>query len=387
EKPEVPRRVSADTYMGNAVHNVLAELYRVGSQGVALPLERAEAMYKAWWDKPESRAIEVANENLTVDDYINDGLKMLREFHARFSPFNQGKLFGVEYNIRFRLPGTPFEFTARIDKLWRRDDGVVEICDYKTGRQLPAGAKDSRYRHQMALYQLAVQDRFPDFDDIEVSQYFLRQGEAIRYRFPAEELDELREMFRQEVIASLNATRLNAFPTQEGGYCHYCNYQQLCPAKRHRLLLDKETGADDRERTTAETARELAERFLDVTHRLRVLQSEQKALREDIVQAAKDLETDKLVADSGEIVTRITTQEKFVTKTSDPQQYAELSALARSLGLDECFELNGNILMKEIYQKQRLPEDQLEKLRPFIITSESVRLTPKYREPADDDSD
>jgi len=43
--------------------------------------------------------------------------------------------------------------------------------------------------------------------------------------------------------------------------------------------------------------------------------------------------------------------------------------------------------MKNIYRQQRLPDEQLKKLRPFIITSESVRITPKYRDDTDDDSD
>jgi putative RecB family exonuclease len=379
EKPELPRKVSADQYLGAAVHRVLANLYKLASNGVVLPIQKALDMYLSEWEGPEMALMSVPNENMAVDDYIRNGQRMIETYYDRYQPFNQGRLLGAEMRVHFQLPNTSFKLVAIIDRLWKRDDGVVEIIDYKTGSYLPQGGRDPMFLRQMGLYQLAVQDKYPDFGQIELAQYFLKMDEVIRYRVPPEEIDMLTEEIRTEILEILDATRLDNFPAQESTRCNYCDYFELCPAKRHRLILEKEQGADTEELTTMQTASELASKYIELDARVKALSAERDALKEDIRQAAEDLGLEKLSGDDGDVVVKTSRGEKFITKTIDAARFAELSSLARSWQLDEHFELNARSLMKDLYATKRLAPEQLEQLKDFVVEDFSIRITIRKR--------
>jgi len=53
--------------------------------------------------------------------------------------------------------------------------------------------------------------------------------------------------------------------------------------------------------------------------------------------------------------------------------------------LDDFFALDARALMKEIYKKKRLEPEQMKMLEKFIITEESVRVTPKVDKDYDPD--
>ena len=387
ERPDITKPVTADAYMGNAVHRTLRELYHAATYGKVLPFEQVAAIYDRQWETEEQRHITVVNENLGVDDYIRAGRDMLKVCYDHYHPFDQGKTLALESNLRFTLPGTAFKFSATVDRLWRRDDGVVEIADYKTGSYLPKGGRDPAFYYQMGIYQLAVEDNYPDFGEIEVAQYFLRMDEKLTYKFAADEMDELVSELRDTVAETLHAARLNDFPTNESNLCNYCEYFDICPAKRHRVLLDKEAGDGEKDEiTTAQSAKELTEKFLLIDRQMKDLKKEHDALKGDLVRAARDLGVDRLTADIGNVKITSAIKEKLITKSMDPSAFADLVFLVRELGLDDYLEPNTNAIMKEIYRKGRLTEEQAEKLKPFIIQKEEFRVMPRHSDP-DEDSD
>jgi hypothetical protein len=200
-----------------------------------------------------------------------------------------------------------------------------------------------------------------------------------------EQVDELAEQLRQEITATLTAERLDNFPTHESGLCHYCEYFHLCPAKRHQLILDAESGLPGlaEEHSTMQTASELADKYITLDTQLKELKSEHDALKEDLIQAAKDLAIDKFSGAEGTISVKLGREEKFIGKSRDPEAHAELSALARELGLDDCFSLDATAL-KDVYTRQRLAPDQLEKLRKFIEVQETSRVTVRRNKRTED---
>jgi putative RecB family exonuclease len=323
---------------------------------------------------------------MTVDDYIDNGRRMLTRFYERYQPFNQGTLIGAEMSIPFHLPGTPFNFVAKIDRLWRNSDGAIEIADYKTGRIPPLGLQDANLRGQMGLYQLAVQTAFPDFRDVEIALYFLKHDERLSCRFQPEELDELTEQLRCEVLAVREAERLDEFPTREGALCNYCDYRTLCPAKRHRLILDGETGAQGKEKATAETAAELADKYIEANRRLRELTVECDALKADLQQAAKDLGLEKFAGALGAVSVKEKVEDKFITKSEAAGKVGDLNFLVRQWGFDAYFSLATGQFMKDGVRKGRLSDEQLAQLQDFIIRKPtvSVRVSRAKSESADE---
>lgn len=388
EKPDIPKRVTADAYMGNAVHRVLKQLHDAAGLGKALTLAQVLKIYDDEWDKPEKRQITVTKESVTVDDYIAAGRKMLTTYYERNFPFDQGPTLAMEKYLTCDLPNSPHRMTAIIDRLWRRPDGVVEICDYKTGAQLPAGGRDPKFFFQMGIYQLAVQQTWPDFKDIELVQYFLRLNETVTYRMSEEDLDVLAMELRNTIAETVYAERKDDFPTTEGSHCSFCEYFDYCPAKRHRLILDKEEGkGDGAERSSAESASELTEKYLDVYQRLRELKAEADALKADLARTATELGVNKLAAPSGEVSVRIERKDKFITKTQDEAGWADFGALVRALELDQYLVPDGRAILKDVYKKGLLPEDQLQKLSEFLIEKEEVTVRAKLRAVEDDEED
>ncbi|MHC4446167.1 MAG: RecB family exonuclease [Planctomycetota bacterium] len=230
DKVKVPRRLYAFTHLGNAVHRQLKTAYQWAADGKLYPLETMLERYESDWEAPLKQKIIPAGEHLTVDDSIESGRQMLTTYFNRYQPFDQGILLGAEMTLNFELPGTRFPFTARFDRLLKREDGAVEICDYKTARQLPAGGINSPgFKRQMGLYQLAVQAAYPQLEQIELAHYYLKHNEVISHRLRPDELDELTEQFRTDVLATVEAERLNDWPAKESGLCNFCDYAHICP--------------------------------------------------------------------------------------------------------------------------------------------------------------
>ncbi len=374
DKVDVPKRVTADAYLGNVVHRVLAKLYRLGADGIVYPLDDMTTFYRSQWEKVEARAIVLTNEYQSIDDYIRRGEEMLVRHYKQYQPFDQGILLGTELPLRFSLAGTRFGYSAKIDRLWKRDDGVIEVCDYKTGQRL-VRPQDDDFFFQMGLYQLAVHDNYPQFKTIELTQYLLRLDEVVSYRMRHDELERLTEELRVAVIEIIEAGRLGNFPPREGHHCTYCDYLALCPAKRHALMLEQHEHPEGL--SPQQQAYDLANRFLETYQRSREVKAELEALKAELIELSKDQELTTLRGKSGQVTVKTTRQEKFITKSKDAELFASLSRLARELQLDNYFDLNGKALMKEVYRKKRLPPDQLEKLKKYVIEVEESRVTSK----------
>ncbi len=375
EKADVPRRVTADTFLGNVVHRVLRRLYQLGSDGIVYPPDDMIAFYRQQWETVEREHLVLTDEFHTVDDYIQLGTRMLTTHYEHYRPFNLGTLLGTELRLRFSVAGTPFRFLAIIDRLWRRDDGVIEICDYKTGRHLTQPSEPA-FLYQMGLYQLAVQQSYPQFQQVDLAQYFLRMNEVIRYRMPPDKLDSLTEGIRTAVVETLQAERLDDFPATEGPHCHYCDYVALCPAKRHRLMLEKHRDLESEDQPDLmRRARQLATQYLDTWQQTRESKARLDTLKEELVQLARAHDLSRIEGESGHVVIRVGTRERFVNRTDDDLAFADLVNLARQLHLDDYFTLDAGALWKEAYSKQRLDPDVLERLRRFVVTREDSRIT------------
>lgn len=384
EKPSIPRKITADTYLGNAIHRVLKELYSLGADGILMSLEQVFEAYQKQWNAIDLKVLTVISSNYGVDDYIRIGKELLEKHYHKYKPFNQGTLLAAERSLSFALPGTSFKFRAIIDRLRKDDDGTVEICDYKTGKNLPLPT-DKGFYYQMGLYQLAVQASFPQFEKIELAQYIMRRDEVVRYQMSPEEIDELTEALKQAVLAILDSEQRNDFPAKEGPLCDYCDYFNLCPAKRHKIRLDELDKTDGDDQSDEERAADLASRYLDTDAKIKELQAEQKALRKEIINIVRALDMTILVGKTGEVKVSIVNDEKFVTKTENAALFADLSFAARQMELDEYFSLDARALLKEGIKKGRLNSEQIEKLRKFVVPSESVTLRTKVYKPIADE--
>lgn len=366
---------TAEIVLGQIVHGCLETLHRLAAEGIPFPKDKLLGQYHEEWEKKERRSVTVTNENMAVEDYIASGRVMLEKYYDTNAPFTDRKMLQAEAGHFFTLPGTSYQLYAKVDAFFKLQDNTYEICDFKTGAVPTQGIKDARFLLQMGIYQLALAEKFPDARPVTLVQHFLKTDFKLKKEFHNDELDELVEQIRLAIVAIREAIRLNNFPAREGGHCHFCAFQTICPAKRLRFGLKQESGLAGPERSTMERARDVTDKFIEVDSRIKELEAEKGALRDDLVQIAKDLNVSVFPGSVADLSVSVQNIEQFITKTADQEANADLNALARQLGFEDAFTLDENILYKEYYSKQRIPESAREALQRFLIMRERPRIT------------
>jgi RecB family exonuclease len=373
DKISVPKRVTADIWLGTSVHSVLHILYERGNDGVVIPLETVLARFRKEWEGDAIRFVEVRGEYLAVDDYIRNGEKMLSDHYATYQPFCPGTLLGAEATITFPIPNSDNTIMARVDRYWKRDDGVVEICDYKTGKRLPS-VDDPDFVSQMGIYQLAIKSRHPQFESIEVAQCMLKHNEVVRTRLSEDAIDMLVENIRNDIAAIQTAERVDNFPANEGGYCSYCQYFELCPAKRHRRLMEDETVQDTGGASLIEQASRIADQFIDIDQKIKELEKQKEGMKLDVADLAGRLNATRLDGKTGHLSLKSQNGERFVTKTESAEDVAELNHVARQMGFEDYFTLDSSQFLKEIYQRGRLSPEQKEQLEKYVRPKQGLTI-------------
>lgn len=374
EKATVEKPVTVELFLGSAVHRSLEKLYKFKVNGRIQPEEEMLADYHKDWEGPDRDRIKITCEHMGIDDFINTGAKALKKYYKMYHPFDEGEIIGLEKNASFPLdPANRFMMRSKLDKIVKREDGVVEIIDYKTQSRLPT-QQDLDNSLQMGLYQHAVNFLWPQFDKIELKQIYVRQGIAMSTVMSQDKLNELKQITINSILEIEQAGRDDDFPVRESALCDYCPYLELCPAKRHRRALDDEAS----DVLNPETGKELAEKYLKLNYEKKKLESELKALKEDIVGYCDKTDMLRLDSDSGYIKITSTEKDGFPSRTENNQAFIKMSQLARNAGLVECFKLEPNVLFKEFFAREKLDDDLMEKLGKFIRKRKSDIIRTNY---------
>ncbi len=375
EKASVEKPVSVEMFLGSAVHRALEQLYRYKDEGRLWPLDDLLKFYANIWEGPDKEKIKVTVESMAVEDYIARGEKALRDYYEKYQPFDEGEIIGLERMISFPLdPRERYFISGKIDKIVKRPDGVLEIVDYKTSRSLitqPALDDDM----QMGLYQAGVNTLWPQFDRIELKQVFLVKDVEMKTVMPKEKIEEIRHRTFEAILEIERAVKEDNFQPRESGLCDYCLYFNLCPAKRHGLALKGES----EEAFDPSDGERLAREYLDLNDKKRAIESEVKALRDDIVKFCETMGLTKLETDEGNVKVTLADKDEFPTVTKDRDAFLAISQLIREAGIDTCFKLDVNALFKDLYAKEKLPPELKEKLDKFVIRRRNERVTTSYK--------
>ncbi len=375
EKAVVEKPVSVEAFLGNAVHRTLENLYNLKRNGRLQNRDDVLDFYHRLWEGPDRDYIKVTRETLGVEDYIKVGHDGLRKYYDQYAPFDEGDILALEKLFSFPLDsGGRFMMNCKVDRLNRRPDGVVEIIDYKTSASIPTQQQFDD-DNQMGIYQLGVQHLWPDFGHIAIKQIFIRQGLEMTTDMDEEKLEEIRYRAYQRILEIEQAVRDDNFPPKESNLCNWCVYFALCPAKRHRLALE----GNEEVEFDADIAQELADKYLTLNERKKQLDTELRALKDDIITLCEQADILSLAAPKGDVKVSLSETEAFPSKTADEDAYMNLSLLARTAALDECFKLDERVLYKEFFLKERLSPELLEKLKEYVIRKRQAILRTRYK--------
>jgi putative RecB family exonuclease len=225
---------SIEAFMGKLVHSVVEKLNLVTATGKVPSLPAVLRRYELMWDEgyDESR-VRVVRDGTEPDLYRAIGARCTENFYRRHYPFDLDESVGIEEKVMVDLdPKGRYRLRGVIDRLVRTRAGGIEIHDYKTGQRVPSQATVDRDR-QLALYQLAVRERFPG-EPVTLVWHYLASDRVLTSERSLEQLQAL----RRETIERIDAAeRETEYAPKTGPLCRWCEYNDRCEAGRRHLGL------------------------------------------------------------------------------------------------------------------------------------------------------
>ncbi|MFQ5728877.1 MAG: RecB family exonuclease [Waddliaceae bacterium] len=257
-----------EAFMGSRVHEVLQKLYTDLRFCKEDSLETLLQYYRGIWEKEWHENIRIVREDLSPDEYFKLGERCIVDYYHRYKPFDQNRTLGIEHPIQFSLDKeSNYQIKGFVDRISQPKDKVVWIHDYKTKGFFPT-QQDLDEDRQLAYYQMAVSQLWPDTREIELIWHFLIFDQEVHSRRTVEELEAL----RKETIALIQEIEAAThFPPKQSGLCNWCEYQSICPLFSH---LHEASALSKNEY--------LNEEGVQLAHRLVALQAEENKLKEEI---------------------------------------------------------------------------------------------------------
>ena len=232
---KIPAEVeSVEAFMGKLVHSLIEKLNLVTATGKVPSLPSVLRRYQAMWDEAyDSERVRIVREGTELGFYRATGARCTENFYRRHYPFDLDESIGIEERVAFALDGDGrYKIRGVIDRLVRTRSGGIEIHDYKTGQRVPSQAILDRDR-QLALYQLAIRERFAD-EPVSLVWHYLASDRVRSSQRTPEDLERL----RGETIERIDtAERETEFAPKVGPLCGWCEYNDRCEAGRRHLGL------------------------------------------------------------------------------------------------------------------------------------------------------
>ena len=224
-----------EAFMGSRVHDALEKLYRDLKMTKLNTLEELLAFYHQCWEKNWSESVQIIRKEYHAEDYRRLGEKCITDYYKRYYPFDQGRTLGLEETIYFPLEEEKgYWIRGVIDRLALLDHSILEIHDYKTSSRLPSQT-DVQSDRQLAFYQMGVEGKWKDIQEIKLIWHYLAFDVDVQSLRTPEELQRLRQE-TMELIKKIESDR--DFSPKESPLCDWCDYQSLCPKRRHRIVAE-----------------------------------------------------------------------------------------------------------------------------------------------------
>lgn len=329
ERPE-----SIEAFLGSRVHDALEKLYRDHSNGKSLTKDELVAFFADEWQKQFHDNIVIVKQEYTTEDYRRVSFTCLEGFYDRHAPFDQSKTLDLEKRVLIDLNGDGrYKLQGYIDRLSQRPDGTFEIHDYKTSGKLPCQAEMDGDK-QLALYQLGISDMWDDVVEVELVWHYLRFDKKIRSRRSKDELEVLKQdtATRIDKIESRGEEESD-FETNVTSLCNWCEYQSICPARRHLI----QTSELPENQFLGEPGVELVNRHSELAAKIREVSGEVGAWKEEqaqievaILNYADKNELEVVFGSEQQAIIQEKTEVNLPTKGEEPDRFDELEKQLRA---------------------------------------------------------
>jgi putative RecB family exonuclease len=377
ERPEAPEGIEA--FLGLRVHETLEKLYKDQKMAKIDPLEEILAFYKAEWEKKWNENVKINKEGFKPGDYLNSGLKQLTDYYERYKPFDQSYTLGLEQLIHFDLDKDgEYKMRGYVDRLAHNGKGKYEIHDYKTGQYSMTQQKADESR-QLAIYQIYVEQAYTDAKEIELIWHFTVDNREVVSRRSRQELAALKREL-METIREIEADE--QFKPHESRLCDWCEFVDICPAKKHGVQLEKKPKNEylsDDGLKLVETYGKMYDDYTKEEGKLEAKWGEIEKVQEAILHFAKKKDVSQVFGRDYKVKVTIEDKDKFPGSADEGREeveelvkkagkWEEIASLSASK-LAKAYKGWGDELVKKL--KKFVRKEHVEKVsKPYVVEGE-----------------
>ncbi len=366
DKTEVEIENTVEAFLGSLVHDVLEKLYKDLTFQKMNTLQDLLDHFNKLWDEQWTDNILIVRKEYTIENWKKMGEKYITDYYEHYKPFDQHKTIKLETEEFVDLD--EFKFHVRIDRLVDAGNGVYEIHDYKTARDLPSQEKLDQDR-QLALYSLWVFQKYKDAKKVILIWHYLAFDKEVSSQRSSEQLEQLKKETLETIREIEKATD---FPAKQSALCSWCVFKQLCPKFKH---LFKTQELEENEYLN-DPGVKLVDKYIKAMDKKKEINDKIDIILDKIKEAMFRLGKKEGVSVLYGTDQRATLWSKKVSKfpQKNTLEYIKLVKKLKELKkFDEVAQLDSFALSK-IVQDKRWTADILKELEPFETKEQLERI-------------
>jgi len=245
-----------------------------------------------------------------------------------------------------------------VDRMDRMPDGSLEIHDYKTGGRLPGQAEMDTDR-QLALYNLAVRDRWKDAGDVKLVWHFLQFGTELRSSRTPRELEDASAACAS-LIKTIEGTA--EFRPAPGPLCDWCGYWEHCPEKKHLVKIGSLPPAE----AAAEDGFALVNEYARLKGEERRISAGTDTLRERLLEYSKRENATRIRGSTAAVTVRTQEAPYLPGRPADGPAYEELVNALKQAGAWERYSVADSKALLEALREGKLDPALARELEPLV---------------------
>lgn len=273
-----------EAFLGSRVHDSLEKIYKDKKFQKLMTKEELLEFYEREWIRLDHNDILIVRKEYDKENYKDMGKKFLEDYYDRFYPFDQATTIGLEMRVVITLPSGK-KLQGYIDRLDEKE-GVYEIHDYKTSNTLMEQDKADQDR-QLALYAIAVRERFPDAKDVKLVWHYLAFNKTITSSRCIEHLEQLKKDV-DDLIKEIEHT--SEFKAKPSALCDWCEFRKICPAWAHLATIEHEPV----KKWNEDEGVRLADKYSELIEQKNVLEKELEEIKEQLFEFSEQLKVDTI---------------------------------------------------------------------------------------------
>ena len=215
---------SIESYLGNAVHDVLEWLYAERHRGREPDESTMLSRLAADWTENFDDTVAIVRIEDSEEMYLKTGREMLIRFFQETFARDRSETVALEQRLSTRLSNAVV-FTGYADRIGRTEQGRLFVIDYKTSKKEGDGSEFSEGL-QAPLYAACVLGDHGE-EEALAGYHYLRHGTTRWQQVDGERAAQLLERF---LDLANEAAAAGEFPARPGILCAWCGFNAQCPA-------------------------------------------------------------------------------------------------------------------------------------------------------------